>query len=155
MSAIALKKKTCIACGELTYIFSHKRCRRCADRENRAIKLFKMKPVLDEDKKFLNKCWLKLPRLCEECGEPIEKSKECYHHLLPKSKYDSHRHDIHNILPLCLSCHSKAESAISYPKMKIYELAEAMKKALLKHDNLLQPKGRSFKPKLNDKEQSR
>jgi hypothetical protein len=57
------------------------------------------------------------------------------HHILPKSKYSKFRHDTRNIIFLCYQygCngHSKAESAISYPKMKVYDYCESVKKELL------------------------
>lgn len=57
------------------------------------------------------------------------------HHILPKSKYSKFRHDTRNIIFLCYQygCngHSMAESAISYPKMKVFNYCESIKNELL------------------------
>jgi hypothetical protein len=57
------------------------------------------------------------------------------HHILPKNKYLKFRHDTRNIIFLCwqygCDAHSKAESAISYPKLKVFPYCESVKKELL------------------------
>lgn len=88
--------------------------------------------LADEDEKFFRMAWATLPHYCIECDAEIRKySRWNIHHILPKSKYPFFRHDIRNVVMLCYQHHGEAESAISYPKMKIYPHCESIKKMLL------------------------
>jgi 5-methylcytosine-specific restriction endonuclease McrA len=68
---------------------------------------------------------------CLECGIPIKNERWSIHHILPKSIYPDLRYEIANVVPLCRSHHSEAESSISYLKMKKYSTLEQMKRMLL------------------------
>lgn len=87
---------------------------------------------VDEDKKFYEWIWAKRPHYCMECGaELYELDHWFFHHVLPKSKYKYFRHDERNIVLLCRKHHGEAESATSYPKMKVFSILEEIKRKLL------------------------
>jgi hypothetical protein len=95
------------------------------------------------DEIFYNEIWQSKPHICIECRKELTVSCETddsdftfqirfyMHHILCKRKYSQFRHDERNIAMLCYTCHGKAESAISYPKMNCYNQLEDIKKQLL------------------------
>ena len=98
-----------------------------------------------KDKEFYQSLYDNLVKnnnlFCENCGKRLtqypksdtdfhKKIRFYFHHILPKSRYKHLRYKIENICVLCKSCHSKAESAISYPKMNIYQKLEEIKERL-------------------------
>ena len=104
------------------------------------------KDVVEEDKKFFldnylkaakdgtwvcSECNLKLPHFAVNDEELSFAVRPFQHHLLLKSKWSQFRHDTRNIIFLCWEHHQCAESAISYPKMKVYNYCESVKKELL------------------------
>ena len=104
-------------------------------RRNSALKsIEKNKKREQKDKEFYQSLYDNLVKnnnlFCENCGKRLtqypksdtdfhKKIRFYFHHILPKSRYKHLRYKIENICVLCKSCHSKAESAISYPKMNI------------------------------------
>lgn len=94
----------------------------------------KEKSIRDLDDDFYKFCWKHKPHVCAECGLELQTfDRDFLHHILAKSKYPQFRHEVRNIIVLCgrFSCHAKAESAISYPKMKVFKYCEGVKKKLL------------------------
>lgn len=98
----------------------------------------KVESIVDKDLEFYKFIWKKRERICAECGKELKEFDiDLFHHLLPKKKghggYPYFRHEEKNIVLLCgkFGCHGKAESAISYPKMKIFQQCENIKKQLL------------------------
>lgn len=98
--------------------------------------------IAGADKLFYMSVWDSRPKYCEECNRELNPGKpddEKYyenirwmsHHILSKSKFKQFRHTPLNIALLCKSCHAKAESAISYPRMRIFEHLESVKQHLL------------------------
>ena len=51
----------------------------------------------------------KFPK-CEVCGQPTN----CIHHFIEKSKSNRLRYEEINLIPVCLSCHSKIHNRFSY-----------------------------------------
>lgn len=49
---------------------------------------------------------------CEICGNETQ----CGHHFIEKSKSNRLRYEESNIIPVCLSCHSKIHNRFSYSK---------------------------------------
>ena len=89
----------------------------------------------EDDQKFYRDIWKHDLHFCAECGSTIKEFNwDNFHHILPKNKYPALRYEKYNIIILCgkYGCHAKAESAISYPKMKIYAYCESVKKQFLK-----------------------
>lgn len=87
------------------------------------------------DELFYKTIWNKSLHYCAECGKELKEfSFDWFHHILEKRNYPALRHEELNIILLCgrFGCHAKAESAISYPKMKVYEYCEQIKKHFLK-----------------------
>lgn len=132
---IQRKLNPCKKCGKPSYIFSHGLCRFCAGAEANKKKQMKNKSITDKDNLLYTKIWSERKLVCAECGKSLTafSNKDQFHHILPKSKYPYFRHDERNIILLCgkFGCHSKAESAVEYPKMKIYNHCESIKKELL------------------------
>lgn len=98
----------------------------------------KVESIVDKDLEFYKFIWKKREHICAECGKELKEFDiDLFHHLLPKKKghggYPYFRHEEKNIVLLCgkFGCHGKAESAISYPKMKIFQQCENIKKQLL------------------------
>ncbi len=94
--------------------------------------------IAEKDSKFYAYLWKIKPHYCRECsGELILKEghdcRDFAHHILPKKQFPYFRWDERNIIMLCgrFGCHGKAESAISFPKMKVYGFCEQRKKELL------------------------
>lgn len=91
------------------------------------------------DEAFCQIIWDKRKHVCAECGKTLQYiSKSFFHHILPKAKFSEFRWTEENIILLCFfglpnesGCHSKAESATSVVKMKVYEFMESVKKKLL------------------------
>lgn len=93
-----------------------------------------MKPIVDKDERFYRFLWNNRNHSCTECGKQLKEfNKDIFHHLLPKFSHPYFRYESKNIVFLCgkFGCHSKAESAIEYPKMKIFKHCEKIKLELL------------------------
>lgn len=129
--------KKCSQCGSSTMLYrverdeNKKKIFICSKHPKQEQKV-KTQSIHDKDQKFYEFIWKKREHFCEECGKEI---KECrpifFHHLLPKAKFKYFRHDERNIAILCYTCHGKAESAMSYSKMKMHERFERIKEKLL------------------------
>lgn len=74
-----------------------------------------------QDEEFYKEVYTASPHKCQncDCGLPKTPSNFMFHHLLEKRNYPEHRHTPENIMILCLTCHSKAETNIDFaPKIK-------------------------------------
>jgi 5-methylcytosine-specific restriction endonuclease McrA len=74
-----------------------------------------------QDEEFYKEVYAASPHKCQncDCGLPKTPSNFLFHHILPKAKYPEFRHTPENIMILCLSCHSKAETNIDFaPRIK-------------------------------------
>ena len=107
---ITAKKKICIECGNEDYIFSKKRCKRCASKTFKQIqpKRMKIKPrkPTGERDLFLM-IWELRPHVCTHCETPLghEAKAGYFAHIKPKSTHPELRLDENNIRLLCLECH--------------------------------------------------
>lgn len=138
---IARKIVKCSRCGSNTSLYRVEmdsdgiKVYVCAKHPRNAEKQAKkVKDQNSEDDAFYRHIWKHTLPFCAECGRQLNRFDwDLFHHVLPKNKYPDYRHDERNIVLLCgkFGCHGKAESAISYPKMKIFELCELTKKVLL------------------------
>jgi hypothetical protein len=131
------KKKLCKSCGKVTYLFSKEVCKQCYMSSYAANYISCKQSLSRSDDLFYRRCWEQMKHECINCGcELFAPStfgiRIYFHHILPKSKYPQFRHDVRNIAILCADCHACAESAISYPKMNVYEQLEKIKLDLLK-----------------------
>lgn len=52
-------------------------------------------------------------------------------HILGKAKFPYFRYDSRNIIILCYQHHNEIESAVSAPKLRVYEHCEERKRELL------------------------
>ena len=59
---------------------------------------------------LLQKLIRKLYPRCFVCGQETQ----CGHHFIEKSKSNRLRYELENIIPVCLSCHSKIHNRFSY-----------------------------------------
>jgi len=108
------------------------------------------KDTVEDDKTFFLTNYFNAVRYnewnCAECGQklptfsPDDEAlsymvRNFQHHILSKSKYSQFRYNTHNIIFLCwqygCDAHTKAESAISRPKLKVFPYMESVKKELL------------------------
>ena len=74
------------------------------------------KELLAKDKLFYAEVWRNNLHKCENCGCGLGNTWKPFnfHHLLPKADYPQFRHNPDNIAVLCLTCHSKCETDISF-----------------------------------------
>lgn len=139
---IQAKLKQCVECpdGKLSVLWSAnpKLCRYHAQVKTAKKHIGEKVSVVDKDLEFYKYLWKKRDHVCIECGNPLKEfNMDMFHHILPKKKghggYPYFRHEEKNVILLCgkFGCHGKAESAISYPKMKIFGYCENVKKKLL------------------------
>lgn len=137
---IAKKLKQCVDCekGKLSYLWKSNPplCRYHSSARNQKEVAVKVKSISDVDERFYEFVWKHRDHFCAECGATLKEIKRDYfHHILPKRKgaggFPYFRHEDMNIILLCWSCHQKAESAISYPKMKVFGFCEGIKRQLL------------------------
>lgn len=89
--------------------------------KKRQKKLDEQKELLKIDESFYKEVWAASPHKCQNCDCKLPKTPYnwMFHHLLEKRNYPQFRHTPENIMILCLSCHSKAETNIDFaPKVK-------------------------------------
>lgn len=136
MNNIERKNNSCKLCGKPSGTWT--KCVVCRAKiyAERSRKKREAKGITPEgDEKFYREIWNHNLHFCAECGSEIQKfSWDNFHHILKKERYPEFRYEEFNIIILCgrYGCHGKAESAISYPKMKVYEYCEQIKKHFLK-----------------------
>jgi 5-methylcytosine-specific restriction endonuclease McrA len=90
------------------------------------------KQLLHADDEFYKDIWSSNTHVCANCLNNLQQKFERwnFHHLLPKKDYPQFRHDIRNIVILCLECHSKCET--DYDTIpKIRDLKESITNLLL------------------------
>lgn len=147
---IERKKKKCIDCKHDEYIFSHGRCKPCADKvyfakkrelaknkpkqqplpkQRKPIKQFSARSaeVIRKDNEFYSLVWAVKVHYCEECSEYLgdEINKVYFSHILSKGSFPNLRHDMDNVRLLCFGHHQQWEFG-DRTTMKIY--AEDSKK---------------------------
>lgn len=92
----------------------------------------KMKIMHEKDASFYEEIWNERPHYCENCGKYLgntfrDKNGKIivyrYAHIIPKSVYPYLRHYKHNILLLCLNCHTQFDNSPKeiMEKMKCYD----------------------------------
>lgn len=132
-STIDRKMNHCVVCGKPSGTW--KNCINCRAKiyRDRSIKKREMNGAAQQDdEKFYQHTWKHSLHYCAECGAALKEFNRWWvHHILSKSKYPAYRHDSRNIILLCYQHHNEAESSISYPKLKIFEYCEMMKRLLL------------------------
>lgn len=87
----------------------------------RARLIEQQKVTAEADKEFYKEIYAASPHWCQncECKLPKEPQTFMFHHLLEKRNYPQFRYTPENIMILCLTCHSKAETNIDFaPKIK-------------------------------------
>lgn len=90
--------------------------------KKRQKKLEEQKELLKQDEEFYKEVWAASPHKCQNCDCKLPKTPYnwMFHHLLEKRNYPQFRHTPENIMILCLTCHSKAETNIDFaPKIQI------------------------------------
>lgn len=89
--------------------------------KKRQKKLQDQKVLLEKDEEFYKEVYAASPHKCQncDCKLPRNPSNFMFHHLLEKRNYPQYRHVPENIMILCLTCHSKAETNIDFaPRIK-------------------------------------
>lgn len=79
------------------------------------------KITLEHDKEFYKEVYAASPHICQncDCRLPKEPQSFMFHHLLEKRNYPQFRYTPENIMILCLTCHSQAETNIDFaPRVK-------------------------------------
>ncbi len=117
------KKKVCVACEELCYIWSKKLCKTCFNKQHtpKSIKKYsskgleKKKLKTENTKKlhlWFQELWKNESHYSEISGKWLgnENSSAYWHHILPKSSYKEAEFDRENIIRLTLNEHTEVES---------------------------------------------
>lgn len=89
--------------------------------KKRKKKLEDQKVLLKKDEEFYKEVYSASPHRCQNCDCTLPKtpSNFMFHHLLEKRHYPQYRHIPENIMILCLTCHSKAETNLDFaPRIK-------------------------------------
>ena len=89
--------------------------------KKRAKLIKQQKELIELDKEFYKEVYAASPHWCQNCNTKLPKEPQTFmfHHLLEKRNYPQFRHTYENIMVLCLTCHSKAETNIDFaPKIK-------------------------------------
>lgn len=84
--------------------------------------LAEQKITAERDAEFYKEIFAASPHKCQncDCKLPRTPSNFMFHHLLEKRNYPQYRYVPENIMILCLTCHSKAETNIDFaPKIKL------------------------------------
>jgi 5-methylcytosine-specific restriction endonuclease McrA len=79
------------------------------------------KVLAELDKEFYLTVWHASAHVCQNCGCGLGNTPNniFFHHLWEKRNYPQWRHRPENIMLLCLTCHSKAETNIDFaPEIK-------------------------------------
>jgi len=83
----------------------------------------KSKAQHEADKLLQQYLTKKNPR-CECCGSPVY----CGHHFIEKSKSNILRYDLENLIPVCLSCHSKFHNQFGFSYLTYNIIADTIKR---------------------------
>jgi 5-methylcytosine-specific restriction endonuclease McrA len=89
--------------------------------KKRQKKLEEQKDLAKLDDVFYKEVWGASKNECQNCNCKLPRTPYnwMFHHLLEKRNYPQFRHTPENIMILCLTCHSKAETNIDFaPKIK-------------------------------------
>ncbi len=89
--------------------------------KKRQKKLAEQKVTAEKDASFYKEVYAASPHRCQncDCRLPRTPSNFMFHHLLEKRNYPQYRYVPENIMILCLTCHSKAETNIDFaPRIK-------------------------------------
>ena len=90
------KKKTCVECGSLSYIYARKMCQRCYGKTLKTKKpVKKVKPAFGfiSERELFFHIWRESDKTCRISGESLmkylatDKFFNCFSHLLPKGLY--------------------------------------------------------------------
>jgi hypothetical protein len=117
------KKKTCVECNAVTYIFSKGRCGYCAKKGYAKKTIDKEKGRIENQVEFFKSIWNKRPHFCAETSETLypytEKGREIgieiswFHHILPKKKFPEFANREINVIILSAMQHSRIECGSS------------------------------------------
>lgn len=152
-STIKVKKKICASCGQEKYIFSHKRCKECAYKEDSAQSSFSA-PIRPNKRPRKVTGELQLFKLlyevrnheCVVCGNGITHFYPAnFSHILSKGAYPAFRLNHENIQIMCFNtygtgCHNKwdtwAKSDLRKDERwdKIFKLEEKLKQEYYDND---------------------
>lgn len=128
----------CSVCGFNTALYKVERVnghkRYVCSKHPKKEAVMRKQTQFEKDLEFYTWIWKNRDHYCQECGAKLHQfSIDQFHHILGKRKYPYFRHEPKNIVLLCgkFGCHAKAESAVSYPKMKIFPYTEKIKAELL------------------------
>lgn len=86
-------------------------------------KLFGKGNHVENNKKFYRYAWkIATPKVCEECGKPLENYDPTYiSHILSRGESPQTAYDLRNFNLLCARHHEMWESKITRKSMRIYE----------------------------------
>lgn len=116
--AFKLKQKICVSCGHPRYIFSRKRCKPCAMREDaKPLKSREEAGGAELDRWFLDRR-KEMTGKCAHCGDKTTKDSDKYYksavaHILPKALFPSVATHPLNYIELCFwnkSCHTNFDN---------------------------------------------
>jgi hypothetical protein len=109
------KKKACVECQYVTYIFSKGRCINCAKKGYAKKTIQKEKGRIENQEQFFKSIWDKRPHFCNETNEALYTYSEkgidisWFHHILPKKKFPEFANREENIIILSRLQHSRVE----------------------------------------------
>lgn len=135
-STITRKKKICIGCGKLRYLFSKGRCRLCADHHAadtgaRILKKTKRRSKTEGLDEWFEDFRKEMTGFCWNCGRPSSKYNDYEYrcsaaHILPKKLFRSVELHPLNRLELCFwgegSCHTNYDNkTLDLTEMNCYD----------------------------------
>lgn len=134
-SSITIKKKTCVGCGRLKYIFSKGRCEYCTKLHavksgSAIIKKTKRKSKTEGLDEWFEDFREEMTGFCWNCGRPSAKYTDDYRcsaaHILPKNLFRSVELHPLNRLELCFwgegSCHTNYDNkTLDLTQMNCYD----------------------------------
>lgn len=144
-----VKKKICIACNTLQYIFARKMCQQCSVKNPKPKSLLKepvKKPLYKPTGELLifQTIWNTRPHVCTICDKKLhEFNVGFFSHILSKAAFPAFRLLDRNIVIKCLDCHHIYEVNTNEYLLKLNP--SRWGKIITLHDELLQEyyKGRA------------
>lgn len=111
-----IKKKICIECQELEYIFSRKMCKKCSVKNPKPKSKLKepiKKPLYKPtgELALFQSIWETKPHVCTVCNEKLHTfNVGFFSHILSKGAFPKFRLFAENIVVKCLNCHHLYET---------------------------------------------
>jgi hypothetical protein len=142
-----VKKKICIACNTLQYLFARKMCQQCASKNPKPKSLLKepvKKPLYKPTGELIlfQSIWASRPHVCTICDKKLhEFNVGFFSHVLSKAAFPRFRLLDRNIVIKCLDCHSLYGTKTNEYLLKLNP--SRWSAIIQKHDELLQEYYRS------------